>query len=133
MRSRKGIYAIIGTFIFIAVAVGIAIGLIWQGSFLAGMEEAIHSSTSRADVADDVKEKLLYCYGTNGIIDREKLSGSCDVHYDYNLSVRKYGSCVEETLKTDIKEHKKDKVVFSIPVTGEDGVSICPGRLDVFI
>ena len=50
---RKGVYAVIGTFIFIMVAVAVAIGLIGYGYYIAGIEEVVSSSINRFDVADD--------------------------------------------------------------------------------
>ena len=96
---KKGVYAVIGTFIFIMVAVAVAIGLIGYGYYIAGVEEAISSSINRFDIADDVKEKILFCYGAGGIIDVEKLGKECQIDYGYILSTQFYGSCEEEILK----------------------------------
>jgi hypothetical protein len=129
--GNKAIYNIIGTFIFIIIAVAIAIGLIGYGYFLAGMEEKIDSTVSKEKIVVEAKEKLLYCYAANGVVDRRKLKDACEIPYNYTISVKSYGNCKEGILK-QLPSDKSEKTVFPVPILGEDNTSICPGRIEIY-
>lgn len=130
---KKGIYTIIGTFVFIMITVGIGIGLIGYGYMLAGVEENIDSSMTKYETARDVRDRVMYCYAMNGRIIRDKLTSSCDVPHGYQLEVVEYGRCPGELLKAENTETFDERFVFSVPIVSEDGITVCPGRLFVYV
>ena len=121
---------------FVITIVAVTFGLLSYSLLTSKLEERSQGIMQGSRISEDIKEKFFYCYASSEIIEKNRINNSCNLPYDYNLSILHYGACTAETLKinqfdSEKNTFKKEKIIINVAIRSDN--KICPGKLEVYI
>ncbi|MBW2990404.1 hypothetical protein KY348_01730 [Candidatus Woesearchaeota archaeon] len=135
-HNRKGVYSLITAFVFILVALGVVIGLIFIISNMTLVEvKLMDKYKSKLSVMSE-KDFVHYCYGKilddSATYDPSCLTNNLDQVKGVTVKTLNYSGCEEKNLTLIAPQDYTEVEVFDIPVYQDEQRIICPARLHIY-
>ncbi|MFH1510091.1 MAG: hypothetical protein ABIF10_00240 [Candidatus Woesearchaeota archaeon] len=130
-QGTRGFESVLTTFVFIAVAIVLLVGINQFISMVAVMRAKAADDMNVNFVAHAARNRLLFCYGEHF----ESLENDCLVNgiLGYEISREEYGGCQQALLKSSGLNVGANKAVYYVPVYDRTSDRTCLGKVVIYI
>lgn len=146
MKTKKGFYSIVTTFLFILITLAVVIGLVYFINIVTGLKERVHKEEDLFVKGQIVRDTLYGCYGdvvqetlinNRTCISGENLSISEEFLLAWQLEKYAYKNCSAKNWSSrnisQIEGTYRNIVVYTIPLIQEDTGFTCPAQLHLYM
>lgn len=129
--GTKGFESVLTTFVFIAVAIALLVGINQFISMVAVMRLNAADDINVNYVAHAARNRLLYCFGEH----LENMQFDCEVNgiLGYEIYQEPYGKCAESLLKSFGVSESDNKAAYYVPVHNPSLDLTCLGKVVIYL